>query len=413
VSRLLDAIVPPRLGRDFRNLLASSWVSNIGDGISLAAGPLLVASETSDPVLVALAALLQRLPWVLFGLYAGVLADRVDRRRLVAFVDFGRAAVLVVLAATIVTNAVNVGVVLAAMFLLGTAEVFADITSSTLLPMVVAADDLGVANARLMAGPMVINQLIGPPLGAALFAMARAAAFSVQAVAVALGAAFIARMAATRPERHDADAPVRQQIRQGLSWLWHHRPMRTLALTILTFNITFGAAWAVLVLLAEQRLGLGPVGFGLLSAASAVGGLLGTAVYGRLERRLGAANIMRGGLMIETLTHLTLALTTVPLVAGAILFVFGVHTAAWGATSNAIRHRAVPTELQGRVGSIYFLGMMGSLVVGNAIGGLLARQWGITSPFWFAFAGSALILLLIWRELGHIARPASDATATG
>lgn len=95
-----------------------------------------------------------------------------------------------------------------------------------------------------------------------------------------------------------------------------------------------------MVLLAEQRLGLGPVGFGLLSAASAVGGLLGTAVYGRLERRLGAANIMRGGLMIETLTHLTLALTTVPLVAGAILFVFGVHTAAWGATSNAIRHRA-------------------------------------------------------------------------
>ena len=101
------------------------------------------------------------------------------------------------------------------------------------------------------------------------------------------------------------------------------------------------------------------------------------------------------------------------MVAGAILFVFGVHTAAWGATSNAIRHRAVPTELQGRVGSIYFLGMMVSLVVGNAIGGLLARQWGITSPFWFAFAGSALILLLIWRELGHIARPASDATATG
>ncbi|MCB0957139.1 MAG: MFS transporter, partial [Ilumatobacter sp.] len=92
-----------------------------------------------------------------------------------------------------------------------------------------------------------------------------------------------------------------------------------------------------------------------------------------------------------------------PLVAGAILFLFGVHTAAWGATSTTIRHRAVPTDLQGRVGSIYFLGMMGSLVVGNAVGGVLARQWGITAPFWFAFAGSAVILGLIWRELGQIA----------
>ncbi|MCB0985760.1 MAG: MFS transporter, partial [Ilumatobacter sp.] len=201
MSRLLDAIAPPRLGRQFRALLASSWASNIGDGIALAAGPLLVASETSNPVLVALAALLQRLPWVLFGLHAGVVADRVDRRRLVALVDLGRAAVLAALVVTLLTGVVNVAVVLASMFLVGTAEVFADITSSTLLPMVVAPADLGVANARLMAGPLVINQLIGPPLGAVLFAMARAAAFSAQAVMVALGAVLIGRMAATRPER--------------------------------------------------------------------------------------------------------------------------------------------------------------------------------------------------------------------
>ena len=95
MSRLVDAISPPRLGRSFRWMLASSWVSNIGDGISLAAGPLLVASETSDPLLVALAALLQRLPWLLFGLHAGVLADRVDRRLIVVTVDLARAAVLV------------------------------------------------------------------------------------------------------------------------------------------------------------------------------------------------------------------------------------------------------------------------------------------------------------------------------
>ena len=80
MGRILDVVAPPRMGVGFRWLLASSWTSNLGDGIGLAAGPLLVASQTRNPVLVAMAALLQRLPWLLFGLWAGAIADRVDRR---------------------------------------------------------------------------------------------------------------------------------------------------------------------------------------------------------------------------------------------------------------------------------------------------------------------------------------------
>src|ERR671926_503782 len=136
------------MGRSFRWLLSSSWVSNVGDGIALAAGPLLVASQTRDPLLVALAALLQRLPWLLFGLWAGAVADRLDRRGLVMGVDLGRAGVLALLSATILTGTVGVVVVLVAMLLIGTAEVFADTASQTLLPMVVAKEDLGVGNAR-------------------------------------------------------------------------------------------------------------------------------------------------------------------------------------------------------------------------------------------------------------------------
>ena len=82
-----EIVAPTRLGTSFRWLLGSSWVSNIGDGVMIAAGPLLVASETRDPLLVALAAVLQYLPWLVFGLFAGVVADRVDRRRLVAVAE--------------------------------------------------------------------------------------------------------------------------------------------------------------------------------------------------------------------------------------------------------------------------------------------------------------------------------------
>lgn len=391
------------MGRSFRWLVGSSWVSNLGDGIGLAAGPLLIASQTQDPRLVALAALLQRLPWLVLGLYAGVLADRVDRRLLVVAVDSMRAVVLAVLTLTLVAGWVNVGVVLAATFLLGVAEVFADTTSSTLLPMVVDKADLGTGNARLMTGFITTNQLAGPALGAALFAAGMAWPFLTYAVCVALGAVLVSRL--TLPARRETveRSRVRQDIAEGFRWVRGHPPVRTLILTIVTFNVTFGAAWSVLVLYATQRLGLGPVGFGLLTTVGAVGGFAGTASYGWLERHATLGNIMRVGLIIETLTHLGLAVTTTGWVAMAIMFVFGAHAFVWGTTSHTVRMRAVPSDLQGRVGSLNSLGVFGGLVVGQAIGGLVADAWGVTAPFWFAFAGSAVILALIWRELDHIA----------
>src|SRR6186997_2945760 len=159
MNKVVDLVAPPRMGAGFRWLLSSSWVTNLGDGIALAAGPLLVASQTQDPLLVALAGLLQRLPWLLFGLHAGVLADRVDRQRIVVIGDLLRAVVLGLLTVTLVTGSVSTAVVLAAMPLLGTAKVFADTATGTLLPMVVAEQDLGIGNARLMTGFLTAGQL--------------------------------------------------------------------------------------------------------------------------------------------------------------------------------------------------------------------------------------------------------------
>jgi predicted MFS family arabinose efflux permease len=184
--------------------------------------------------------------------------------------------------------------------------------------------------------------------------------------------------------------------------------MRTLAMTVLTFNVTYGAAWSVLVLYAGERLGMDAVGFGLLTTAVAVGGVVGAVLYGSLERRFSLADIMRVGLLIETFTHLILALTTSSLVALAILVVFGAHEFVWGTTSTVVRQRAVPSELLGRVSGVYRVAIMGGLVIGTPIGGLLARQFGITAPFWFAFAGSGLLVAILWRQFDHIVH-AGDA----
>ena len=403
MSRIADLVAPARLGRDFRWLLASNWVTNVGDGITLAAGPLLVASQTRNPLAVAMATFLQRLPWLMFGLYAGVLADRVSRRAIVIVTGLVRVTILVLLIASILTRRVDTAVVLAALFLFGVNETFGETASTTVLPMLVGPDDLGVANARSFTGVIVWNQLAGPPVGAALFAAGMALPFVTEAVGVLAGVLLIARMRLPAPGKPAQRARVREDISEGWRWLWAHPAVRTLAITIFTFNITFGAAWSVLVLYARDRLGMSALGFGLITTASAAGGLLGTASYGWLERRVPLGVIMRGGLIIETLTHLALALTRSVWLALTVFFIFGAHAFIWGTTSTSVRQRAVPTEFQGRVGSVHLTGVVGGLVIGTALGGAVASAWGVTAPFWFGFAGSAVILALIWRSLLQIA----------
>jgi len=384
--------------------MASSWTSSLGDGLALAAGPLLVASQTHQPFLVAFAAVLQRLPWLLFGLYAGALADRLDRRRMVMICDALRVVVLAVLSLVIATGHADIRLVLAAMLLIGLAELFSDSASRTLLPMLVRREDLGIGNARMMTGTIALNQLAGPPLGAFLFAAGMAVPFVTQAVCVGLGVVLVAQVATPPGGVRDLEGThVRQDIVDGIRWLMGHSAVRTLALVILTFNVTWAAAWAVLVLYSTQVLGMGPVGFGALTTAAAVGGLLSTTCYGWLERHVGLATLMRGCLTLEVLMHLAFALNRSPVIAFVIMFGFGCYAFVWGTVSQTVRQRVVPTAYQGRVGSVYSVGLYGGIVIGQVLGGVIADRWGLTAPFWFAFVGSGITLILIWRSLAHVA----------
>jgi predicted MFS family arabinose efflux permease len=288
------------------------------------------------------------------------------------------------------------------LFVLGTAETFADSASSTFVPGLVAREDLGLANARMQGAFLLTNQLVAPPIGAFLFAAGMALPFATNAVCFVLGALLVSRVViGTRSELREGSS-LRAEMGEGIRWLLAHPPMRTLALTIFVFNVTYGAAFSVLVLYANKQLGMGPVGFGLLTTAVAVGGIVGMLWYGRLERRFSLGDIMRAGLIIETLTHLVLALTTSSIVALATMVVFGAHAFVWGTTSTVVRQRAVPDELLGRVTGVYRVAVIGGLVIGTPIGGLLASAYGITAPFWFAFIGSALLVAVLWPHFDNI-----------
>lgn len=385
-------------GIGFGRLWAANAVSNVGDGVTLAAGPLLVASLTDDPALISLAVFAQQLPWLLFSLISGAYVDRLDRRRLVTVVNGLRGVVLGGLALAIATGQVTIPLIYGAFFLLGTAETLADNAVLTLVPALVPAAGLPAANARLMGSQIVGNQLLGPPAGAWLFVIAAAAPFGLGAVSCVLAGALVATLPRTAGAPPQADrGRLRTEIAEGVRWLWRHRVLRMLALSLCLMNITFDGVQAVLVLWSRQRLGFGPLGYGLLLSCSAVGGLLGSVLAARLERRFGAATLLRVGLVIETATHLVLALTRTAWVGCLVIGIVGVHAVIWGTVTTALRQRVVPDQLRGRVNSVYYFFSAGGFAVGALQGGFVAKAFGITAPFWFAFAVMAAFTACAWR----------------
>lgn len=406
-----------RLGPDFAKLWAASAISTVGDGITLTAGPLLVASLTSSPVLVASAAFAQQLPLLAVPLIGGVYADRLDRRRLLAAIAVLRGVAVAGLALAVAAGAAVIPLVCAVFLLLGAGETMADTAAPALLPEIVPAERLTSANARLMAVFSAGNQILARPLGGYLFTVAAALPFGADALTFLPAALLLAAIRpvrpgpagggtepGARPEAQPGGRPaprpgLRSEIGEGLGWLWQHPLLRTLAVAMGAGNVVFGTAFAVFVLYARERLGVTGTGYGTLLMASAAGGLAGTAVVSRLRAVWGTARLLRAGLVIETLTHVSLALATSPWAAGATLVVFGAHAMVWGAVVTSTLQRSVPDRLRGRVTGAYLLLQNGGAALGTLLGGACAAALGITAPFWITAVVMAVVTAFAWRPL--------------
>jgi MFS family permease len=410
--------VRSRLGPDFAKLWTASTVSNLGDGVTLVAGPLLAASLTRDPLLVAGLTFAQRLPWLLFSLLSGALVDRLDRRRVMVVTDGFRAVVIGLLGVAVLLHAASVPLLWAAFFLLGAAETLFDNAAVSILPALVPKTSLTRANGRLLGAQIVTNDLAAPPLGGLLFAVAAAVPFLLDAGSFAASAALVAamhgRFRAERPAGAAATT-LRADIAEGVRWLAGHQLLRLLGLAIGLMNVTLFAASAILVLYAQQRLGLGPVGYGALVASLAVGGIAASLVAERLIGRLGPATTMRVGLLIEASTHLALALTRSPLLAGGVLALFGFHAMTWNVVSISLRQELIPGRLLGRVNSAYAVFSYGGSSLGALLGGLLAGRFGLTAPFWCGFVAIALLAAVAWPVLssGRVRAAREQAAAGG
>ena len=383
------------LGPRFRTLWAASAASNLGDGVWLVAAPLLAATLTRDPALVAGLAFAQRLPWLLFGLVGGALADRLDRRRAMVAVAVARAALVGLLAAALLLGRASMPLLYVVFFLIATGETLFDTSAAALLPAVVPSGLLPKANARLGGTWTVANQFVGPPLGGVLFSLAAVLPFLFGAGGLAVAAALLTTLRGSfAPERAEGEdrRPLRAEIAEGVRWLWRHRLLRSLSLAMALLNLTLVAQVAIMVLFAEERLGLGPDGYGLLLTAYGVGGVAGGLVAERVLARVGDARYLRLAIVVETAAPAAIALTRSPLVVGAVFIAFGLHAIVWGAVLTALQQELTPDRLRGRVGSVHMLLEYGSAAPGALLGGLLATRFGLTAPFWLgAIVGAALI----------------------
>ncbi|HEX7146126.1 MAG TPA: MFS transporter [Actinomycetota bacterium] len=386
----------------FARLWGATAVSNVGDGVYATALPLLAASLTRDPLLVSLGSFAEWLPWLLFGLLSGALLDRWDRRRVMWTVDAARFAIVGGLAVAVLMDQASIALLAAVGFLLGTGQTLVDTGAHSILPALVSRDAqrLERANGRLVGTQVVTQELAGPPAGGFLFSLSTWVPFAVDAVSFAAGSALVASI-----RGHFGPAPeelgpegrrttLRSEITEGLRWLAAHRVLRATAAMVAVVNLLAAGGWAVMVLFAQELLGLDAVGFGLLLSGSAVGGVLGSLVAARSVAVVGTARIVIGTMIVSALAFLAFGLSSDPWQAGVLMGVVGFMTVVFNVVLGALRQALTPDRLLGRVISAFRLFSYGSVPVGSLLGGVLARSFGLRAPFLVAGVVIPVVALL-------------------
>jgi MFS family permease len=332
------------------------------------------------------------LPWLLFGLISGAVVDRTDRRRLMWRTDVLRAVLVGGFAALVAFGSIAIATLATVSFLLGTVEIFFDNAASAIVPMLVDDSHIPKANSWILSTQTAMSTLLGAPIGGALYALGRAVPLTVDALSFGLSAILVAAITGNFHPRTAEDAPttIRHDIADGLRWLFAHRLLRTLALLLGVLNASFAAAEAVLVLYALEVLHLSTVGYGLLLTLVALGGLAGTVLAPILLRRLGMRVMLPAVGLVQGLALFGVGLTSSLAVLVLAMLVIGVSSMAWNVVTISLRQRVVPARLLGRVTSSYRMIGLGAMPVGALLGGVLAKAWGLHTPY--LLAGCALLL---------------------
>jgi MFS family permease len=432
------------LGANYRKLFGSAVAANLGDGMMSIAMVWLASAITRDALLIALVGVAGRIPWLIFSLPAGVISDRFDRRKLVAWMDVVQFVVVTVLGLLVLRYQselptpeqlaagaaepaggpallVTLGV---ASLLLGCAEVLRDNTAQTLMPAVVDKSQLEKANGRMWAAETTMNSFVGPPLAGVLMAIGLALPFLINAGLLAVSAAMVFALAGTFTAKASVERSRRidwrGEIAEGFGWLWNHRLIRTLAILLGLLNMLSNVALVNGVLYVQDVLGLFEGWqFGLITTGFAIGAVVGSLVGDRVSARLSP-----GITLIVSIAGMGCALVAMGLAPWAPVFWLcavaeGVFVVLWNVITVSLRQRLIPDHLLGRVNSVYRFFGWGTIAIGTVLGGALVnlgepfvgREWALRGVFLLAGVAHLGLIAFAASRVGTDQIRAAEAAA--
>jgi MFS family permease len=422
---VVETTAPKRFGLNYHKLFWASVVSNGGDGVSTVAYPWLASAVTRNPILVALVMVAQRLPWLVFTLPAGVITDRVDRRKAMVAMDTLRALLTLVVAFAVLgqqhslpgpdelesVTGTRTGLfllVLLATLLLGMAEVLRDNSAQTIMPNIVHPAQLEKANGRLWSFEGIMNTFVGPPLGSLLLLGAFALPFLVDAGSFFMAAALVALIPGTFRAHRESDQPTqsfKSELSEGVRWLTRHPLLRPMAVILGLMNAASMAAFATFVLFSQEVLGIGPFLFSIITIGGAIGAFIGGNIASSVSRRFGSGTCLAAVLVTSAASAAVIGLVaTWPVVMIMFTIEAGVGI-LWNVITVSLRQTIIPPNMLGRVNSVYRFFAWGMMPIGAAIGGLTVvvvstfadREWALRST-WLVSAAIHIGLFLFGRS---------------
>ena len=422
--------VRTKLGASYWKLWSATGISNLGDGITSIAYPWLASAVTRSPVLISLAALVSRLPWLLFTLHAGVITDRFNRKKIIVAMDTLRGGLTIIVGAVIylerdslpslseLTNLTSLEtnyslyfVILVTAFLFGLAEVLRDNSAQTLMPAVVEDKDLEKANGRMWSAEALTNSFVGPPLGSLLIGAAVFLPFFVDAATFFIAAALIASMKPTvksfSPESKTGPINFKAEIKEGFTWLWSHTLLRPMAIILGLLNGIAALTGATFILFAQEVLDTTVFIFAILGTAGAIGGILGGLLGPKVSEKIGTGRTLSLVLFTEALCTFFIGLTTNWQIVWVLTALATFTGVLWNVVTVSLRQSLIPTNLLGRVNSVYRFFAWGSIPIGALIGGVLVsalegpigREMAFRSVYFIAGGLGFLLFLYAIRVL--------------
>ncbi len=391
------------IGRNFRLVWLSMLVSSSGDGMFITAFPLLAALLTRDPILIAGVTISTRLPWLIFSLPAGAIADRTDRRKLMISANLLRSAIVAVLGISIIFDFVSIWGLYLSAFLLGACETAHVNAAQAIIPAIVKPEHLLTANARFSTAQIVATQFVGPSLGVTMFNVARSLPFLADAITFLGSAGLIAAV----PDEHGVERPTtrfRDDIMEGLRFTRDSRPLRRLTEIVAVINFFYFGAISLLVLYTQEILNRGNFVFTALSVGAALGTVTSRFFVDAITRRYGYTNTIAISMWLWAGSTTGLAFTSNATFAIAMFAVLGYGSGLWIAVNSTLRQQLTPDRMLGRMNAAFRMISWGIVPFGALAGGLVARTFGLRAPF--VLAALATLAYAVFAK--RLLRPIRD-----